>query len=264
MDLAGLSNDATSEIDPELTNDINVRGGMNLAKIAEKAGVKRYIYSSSASVYGHGTHLNMTEADPTNPLTLYALSKVKVETYLRTRQLNACILRNATVYGIAPRMRFDLAVNIMTLRAWRDKLIYVMGGGEQWRPFVHIDDLVEAFVMAIENSFCGTYNVVGENMKIGKLAECVRTDTLISTQSPEIHHIPDGPDKRNYHVDGRRYKEMGWVAKCGIKTGISQLAHALERGEVAETPDTNTLGWYKSLIEWDGPLAAVKVNGRLF
>ena len=130
IDLAGLSNDAAADIDPLLTEAINLDGAKGMANLAKNFGVKKYIYSSSCSVYGEGARLGLKEADDCNPLTAYAESKVGAERHLRSLaspDFDPIILRNATVFGVAPRMRFDLAVNIMTLRAWRDNLLYLMG-----------------------------------------------------------------------------------------------------------------------------------------
>jgi nucleoside-diphosphate-sugar epimerase len=132
VDLAGLSNDASAEIDPELTRLINCGGGIRLARLAKEAGVRRYVYSSSASVYGHGVREHLTEHDECRPQTLYAESKLRVEEALAKLAgpgFETVVFRNSTVFGLAPRMRFDLAVNIMTLRAWKERVIYVMGSG---------------------------------------------------------------------------------------------------------------------------------------
>src|SRR5438309_10930893 len=153
VDLAGLSNDASAEIDPELTRSINCGGGMRLARLAKEAGVRRYVYSSSASVYGHGVRERLTENDECRPQSLYAGSKLRVEEALEKLagpEFETVIFRNSTVFGLAPRMRFDLAVNIMTLRAWKERVVYVMGGGKQWRPFIHIDDVVRVLVQGLE------------------------------------------------------------------------------------------------------------------
>src|SRR5262245_43147378 len=153
VDLAGLSNDASAEINSELTQSINMHGATRLARLAKDAGVRRYVYSSSASVYGQGSHEKLTESDECRPLTLYAESKLHVENVLASltdSNFETVIFRNATVFGLAPRMRFDLAINIMTLRAWKERVIYVMGGGNQWRPFVHVSDVVRALIHGVE------------------------------------------------------------------------------------------------------------------
>jgi nucleoside-diphosphate-sugar epimerase len=155
FDLAGLSNDASAEIDISLTKAINFDGAKRFISTAKKMGVRRYIYSSSASVYGAGEKGSLIETDNLNPQTEYAKSKVEIEKYLlelANDNFIPTMLRNATVFGLSPRMRFDLAINIMTMRAWKERVIYIMGGGEQWRPFVHVKDVVRAFILALESS----------------------------------------------------------------------------------------------------------------
>jgi nucleoside-diphosphate-sugar epimerase len=119
------------------------------------------------------------------------------------------IFRNATIFGLAPRMRFDLAVNIMTLRAWKDRVIYVMGGGKQWRPFIHIDDVVGVLVHGLE----GDADVVSEeifnvgdegmNYQINQLAEFV----LDVIPNVTVHDVPDDPDKRTYNLGFGKIKQ---------------------------------------------------------
>lgn len=267
IDLSGLSNDATAEIDPTLTADINAEGGMHLAETAKAAGIKRYIYSSSASVYGHGAKTGLIETDPVNPLSHYADCKVQVENFIRGLDFESVILRNATVFGVAPRMRFDLAVNVMTMRAWKDKIIYVMGGGEQRRPFIHINDLVNIFVTIVElpsEKVSGqTFNVGYDamNFSIGEIAQMVKYEF----PHAQIHKIPDEPDKRNYDLSFKKLRVCtGMAFPMGIPMGIAEIRAALEMGTIrADDPTTVTLDWYKSLIQWEKRLGTLRLNGRI-
>ena len=261
IDLAGLSNDASAEIDPDVTRAINLGGAKNLATVAKWAGINRYIYSSSASVYGHGTHLDLKETDECKPLTLYAECKLRVEDHLRSLAgdgFQPTILRNATVFGLSERMRFDLAVNIMTLRAWRDGVIYVMGGGEQWRPFVHIDDVVQAFIHAVEGGEPGTYNIGRDNRTIRNVAYEVDKRTPTS-----IHEIPDDPDKRSYHLSFKASGEWGFNAKMTVGDGIDHILNGLKDSTIKDDPTCYTLQWYKSLLEWDNRLNEIRMDGRI-
>jgi nucleoside-diphosphate-sugar epimerase len=264
IDLAGLSNDASADIDPALTSAINQAGAIRLATLAERAGVRRYIYASSCSVYGAGRHPNLTEVHECRPLTLYAESKVRVEDYLRSLASDSfrpIILRNATVYGVAPRMRFDLAVNVMTMRAHRDGLIYIMGGGDQQRPFVHVLDVVESFLLAVESmTEAGTYNVGGENVSIENIAP------MVAREFPDVatHRIPDTPDKRSYHCSFDKIAMAGFKTRRDIPGGIREVRNALRAGNVRDADETcYTLDWYKKLIEWDKRLATLRLDGRI-
>jgi nucleoside-diphosphate-sugar epimerase len=265
IDLSGLSNDASADIDTSLTRSINFDGAINLATLAKQAGVKRYIYSSSASVYGDGSGLqNLKETDPINPLTLYAQCKADVEQELLKLNgdgFEVVILRNSTIFGVAPRMRFDLAVNIMTARAWKEHVIYVMGGGEQWRPFVHISDVVSAFMFMLTNGGDGeVYNVGGENTTIKQLSGLIHS--LIP--DAKIHNIPDNTDQRSYSVCFDKIHALGWHTNRNIMDGIGEICQALGSGKIdLSDPTCYTLQWYKSLLEWEQRIKNLQINGKI-
>jgi len=268
IDLAGLSNDASADIDPKLTDEINWYGACRLATKAKAAGVKKYIYSSSCSVYGSGKRKGLVETDDCRPLTAYARSKVATEDHLRnlaSEDFDHIILRNATVFGVAPRMRFDLAVNIMTLRAWRDNLMYIMGTGKQYRPFVHVNDVVRAFVLALETKrrVNDTFNVGGDklNLSIDQLASQVKNVFPTAT----IHHIPDDPDLRSYHVSFEKIRQLfDFKPNHDITMGICEVRQALIDGTISGDDETcYTVQWYKKLLDWEKRLADVRLDGRI-
>jgi nucleoside-diphosphate-sugar epimerase len=270
LDLAGLSNDATAEIDPELTKAINYRGSERFAREAKKQGVERYVYSSSASVYGAGTKQSLSEADALFPQTEYAKSKVAIEKVLmelKDDNFHPVMLRNATIFGLAPRMRFDLAVNIMTMRAWKDRVIYVMGGGEQWRPFVHVRDVVQAFILSLEaplEKVDGEVFNVGSsdlNYQIKQLAQFV-VDVIPNVQ---IHYIPDDPDKRTYNLNFDKIRNvLGYKTSVQVHEGIVEIKQALEKGIISPDDQTTyTLQWYKSLITWAERINALSYKGQI-
>ena len=148
-DLACLSNDPAGEMDPELTYQINRDGRVHVAKTAKKAGVEKYIISSSCSVYGKGEEPQLSESSNTNPISVYAKSTLEAEQQnlsIADNNFSVTALRNATVFGLSSRMRFDLVVNLMTLTAFQKGRIIVMGGGLQWRPLVHVSDVSRAFL----------------------------------------------------------------------------------------------------------------------
>jgi nucleoside-diphosphate-sugar epimerase len=270
IDLAGLSNDASAEIDPELTRQINYRGSERFAREAKKAGVHRYIYSSSASVYGAGHKSSLSENDELFPQTEYAKSKVAIEKVLnelKDDNFHPTMLRNATIFGLAPRMRFDLAVNIMTMRAWKDRVIYIMGGGEQWRPFVHVRDVVKAFMMVLEaplEKVSGEVFNVGSsdlNYQIKQLAQFV-IDVIPNVK---IHVIPDDADKRTYNLNFEKIRSvLGYSADIQIHEGVVEIKQALEKGIIdADDPTTHTLQWYKSLITWAQRVKELSYKGEI-
>lgn len=270
LDLAGLSNDASAEIDPSLTQSINCDGGKRLARIAKEAGVRRYVYSSSASVYGQGVQNQLTETDECRPQTLYAESKLKVEEELQKlvgSGFEPVIFRTSTVFGLSPRMRFDLAINVMTLRAWKERVVYIMGGGEQWRPFIHLNDVVRAFLMGVElpaEKVSGqTFNLGSDDMvfQIGKLAQFV----LDVIPNVTVHRIPDDLDKRTYNVSFAKIREqLGFNTQTRIHEGVVEIKQALERGTTdGDDPTNYTLQWYRSLLDWQKRIEELTLDGKV-
>ncbi len=270
VDRAGLSNDATSEIDPELTRDIGIGGGTRLAKMAKEQGVSRIVYSSSASVYGAGSSSDLTEESETNPLTEYARCKLAVEEELLPMagdDFEVVVLRNATIYGVAPRMRFDLVINVMTMRAWKDRLIYVMGGGEQWRPVVYVEDVVTAFVTALAAPAADVngqvFNVGSnhQNVQVRQIARLVAD----ATPNVQIHDIPDDPDQRSYHVNFDKISRvLGYKVEHEIVDGIDGIRTALDRKVIdPDDPTAYTLQWYQSLMRWDQIVGDLRIDGKI-
>jgi nucleoside-diphosphate-sugar epimerase len=268
IDLAGLSNDAAADLDPELTRQINAQGAMRLARAGKLAGVKRYVYSSSASVYGAGAKDQLSEGDECNPQTEYARSKQAVEIALRELhddKFEIVLMRNATIFGLAPRMRFDLAINVMTLRAWKDKAVHVMGGGNQWRPFIHVSDVVRSLILALEapsEKVDGeVFNVGHENLnhRILDIAQ------MVSDVIPDItiHRLPEDADKRSYNLSFDKIrKHLDFTPRVTVPEGIREIAEALENGLVSGSdPTCYTVQWYKSLLDWDKRLKEVSYKG---
>lgn len=271
VDLAGLSNDASCEIDEAYTIDINQLGGAQLAHQTRKAGIPRYIYASSASVYGFAPPDRLlTETDKLNPLTAYSKSKVAIEgvlQHLKSETFCPVILRNATVFGVSPRMRFDLAVNAMVARAWKDHVVYIMGGGDQWRPFIHVEDVAKAIMWAAQ---APTETVAGQAFNVGSDSQQCSIHALaarVRSLLPDvtIHSIPDNPDNRSYRLSFQKFTEAsGFKRLRSIEDGIFQVWRAIVDGVLDPSdPSTITLNWYKSIIEWDKRLNALRFEGKL-
>jgi nucleoside-diphosphate-sugar epimerase len=275
IDVAGISNDPSCELEPDLTKSVNIDGGKRLAKLAHEAGVRRYVYSSSCSVYGHGEGLGLTETSHRNPVSLYARAKAEIEDHLRELQktprasgpFEIVLLRLATVFGLSPRMRFDLAVNVMTKNAYVNRRITVDGGGRQWRPFVHVRDVADAFALAIiadARLVSGQIFNVGSNtnnVQILNLAFRVR-DAVPGT---EVTHAPTDPDLRDYNVAFERItRELDYSTKRTIDDGIREVLQAIKDGQL--DPDERrwyTLKQYVFLREAERAMADLGVEGRL-
>ncbi|MDJ0799066.1 MAG: SDR family oxidoreductase [Calothrix sp. MO_167.B12] len=153
LHLAGLSNDPLGNLNPELTYDINHQASVKLAELSKQAGVSRYIFSSSCSNYGAGGTDWLTEESDFNPVTPYGISKVKVEqdvAKLADDNFSPTFLRNATAYGVSPRLRFDLVLNNLVAWAFTTGKVFIKSDGTPWRPIVHIEDISRAFVAVME------------------------------------------------------------------------------------------------------------------
>jgi nucleoside-diphosphate-sugar epimerase len=180
--LAGLSNDALGKISRAVTYDVNHHASMHVASLAKEAGVTRFVYASSCSVYGRSDEDIVTEASKLDPQTDYAICKMLDEremSELASETFSPTFLRNATAYGASPRMRFDLVVNNLAGLAWTTRRIAMISDGTPWRPIVHVLDICKAFVCALNASreavHNETFNVgrTDENYQIRKIAMCL-------------------------------------------------------------------------------------------
>jgi nucleoside-diphosphate-sugar epimerase len=251
VDLSGISNDPSCELAPELTRSVNVDGARHLASVAMEAGVKRYVFSSSCSVYGHGEGLGLTETSARHPVSLYARAKAEVEDFLRGASparadaagMDVCTLRLATVFGLSPRMRFDLAINVMTKNAYIGRRIVVDGGGRQWRPFVHVTDVARAFELAVT---APAAKVAGQVFNVGSDAGNVQILNLAfrvrdAVPGTEVVHAPTDPDLRDYNVSfDKVHRELGYRAEHTIEDGIREVLRALRDGAL----DPDERRWY--------------------
>jgi nucleoside-diphosphate-sugar epimerase len=267
-DLACLSNDPAGEMDPELTYQINRDGRIHVAKTAKKAGVSKYIISSSCSVYGQGETPKLNEESPTNPISVYAKSTLEAEQEnlgLAVDNFSVTALRNATVFGLSSRMRFDLVVNLMTLTAFQKRRIIVMGGGLQWRPLIHLNDVANAFIKVIEskgNSFSGeVFNIGLDNFQIKNLAFLVRDQLPFPI---DIDIAPDDADKRNYNVVFEKASsKLNFKAEKSVVYGIQEIYNALKSDTVDTGLKTVTVQWYRNLLDARELLDSVSLNGRI-
>ena len=267
-DLACLSNDPAGEIDPNLTFQINRDGRIHVARMAKKAGIKKYILSSSCSVYGQGEEAQLSENSATNPISVYAKSTLEAEQEnlsLNDNNFSVTALRNATVFGLSTRMRFDLVVNLMTLTAFQKNRIIVMGGGLQWRPLVHVSDVSKAFITVINaetKKVAGeVFNIGFDNFQIKNLAYLVRENLPMSI---DIDLAPDDADKRDYNVlFEKASKQIGFKATTNVSEGIAEIYKALKTGVVDTGQKTITVQWYRNILEAQKLLEQVTLNGRV-
>jgi len=268
MDLAALSNDPAGQLNPDLTKAINHRGRVHVAEAAKKAGVPRYILASSCSIYGEGDSIALTEESPANPLTEYAQSTYAAECAafkLRSDEFCVSALRNATVFGLSRRMRFDLVVNQMTRNAVENGTIKVMGGGKQWRPLVHVMDVARAFLNIAEQPFDvvngEAFNIGGDNYQIRSLAFIVRENLPFPVA---IETLGDDRDRRDYNVSFEKARNMiGFEAQYDVAFAVREIYEAIKSDSVDMGERTVTVDWYRHLLEAQKLLSQVELNGRI-
>jgi len=260
LDLAALPNDPTCELEPEKAIDINYRGRVRVANLAKKKGVERYVLASTCSVYGFQPGL-LSEESPVNPLTVYAKASYMAEKdtlQLADDKFTVTALRQATVYGLSYRMRFDLAVNGMVRALFKTGKIRIMRDGTQWRPFVHVKDTSTAFITVIE---ADPELVNGQVFNVGSDEQNIQIFNLAKTVAEacgqEFNYEWYGsPDKRSYRVTFRKIRDiLRFTPYYTIVDGAREVWNALENGIVdPDDPRTITVKWYKHLIESDSKL----------
>ena len=267
-DLAALSNDPSGEIDPRLTIAINHLGRERVARRAKEAGVRRYLLASSCSVYGAGMRTHLDETVSPTPISAYAKANLAAESSalpLATANFAVTVLRQATVFGLSRRMRFDLAINLMTLNAVERGKIFVLGGGRQWRPFVHVRDTARAFVEALAADpariNAEVFNVGGQNAQILQLAYIVRENIPFPI---DLQVVPDDPDKRDYNVAfDKIHKVLGYHTRFTPADGVREIYEGLKNGQVTANPTTYTVAWYKKILEAQQLVESLTLNSRL-
>jgi len=232
--LAGLSNDPLGDLNPELTYEINHIASVRLAKLAKQAGIQRFIFSSSCSNYGaSGTDI-LTEESPFNPVTPYGVSKVRVEqdvSKLADDRFSPTFLRNATAFGVSPRLRFDLVLNNLVAWAYSTGRVHIKSDGTAWRPIVHIEDISRAFLAVLEAPLDIVHNEafnVGrteDNYQIRDLAEIVKATVPNTT----IEYADGGsPDQRCYRVDCSKIRDRipAFQPRWNARKGALELYEA--------------------------------------
>lgn len=237
--LADLSNDPVGELNQELTFEINHRATVRLADKAKAAGIERFVYSSSCSVYGASGEdetVLSTEASPLAPLTAYAKCKVLVERDLAPmadETFTPVFLRNATAFGASPRMRFDLVVNELTAMAFLTRKLVLESDGTPWRPFVHIRDICQAVRSALE---APAEIVRAQAFNVGSSSANYQVRDICRIIGEEIEGCEvilgeRGSDRRNYRVDFTKINSVlpGFSCAWGVRRGVSELRDILER-----------------------------------
>lgn len=267
--LSDLSNDPLGQHNPELTYTINHKAAIRVAELAKQAGIKRFIYSSSCSAYGIATEDMVNEESVLNPQTAYAKCKVLVEEDLKKmadENFSPTYMRNATVYGPSPRMRFDLVVNNLSGLAFTTGEIKMLSDGTPWRPLVHILDVCEAFACVLEAPIESIHNEVfnvgntSGNYQIKEVAEIVAS---VFTGCTTSFGNSDG-DTRSYRVDFTKIntKLPGFKSTRTVKEGAQDLKKVFET--IKLTPEIFNFRAFTRLKELDHLLETKQITEDLF
>ena len=208
-DVSGIPNDPSSELNKKYTWKINYYARKKFATLAKRSGIKHYIFNSTCAVYGHNINV-VKENSLKKPLSTYAKANYKSEQFiysLRSSQFKVQILRNATLYGFSPTMRLDLVINIFVYNYMQVKKIVINGDGNQWRPFISVNDVCNVYNILIskkpQSFIC---NLVAFNLKIKKLAE--KVCKILKAPKTAIIYNKDNVDLRNYHVSQNKFKKI--------------------------------------------------------
>jgi len=233
--LANLSNDPLGNLAPGLTHDVNVKATVRFARLAREAGVRRFVFASSCSLYGAAGAGRVDETADFHPVTPYGVAKVEAERGLAALAGDAfspVFLRNATVYGVSPRLRFDLVVNNLTAWAVSTGEIRMLSDGSPWRPLVHVEDVARAALAAVEAPREAVHN---EAFNVGRDAENYRVREVAAIVAEEVPgcrlSFADGasPDLRSYRVSFRKIAEQlpSWRPQWTVRDGVRQVRDAL-------------------------------------
>ena len=240
--LAAISNDPIGHLNPEATYSVNAQGAVHMAKSAKAAGIPRFLFSSSCSLYGAAGDAPVDEKAAFNPVTPYGESKAMAEAGLAALaddDFSPIYLRNATAYGSSPRLRADIVVNNLTGTAFTQGNVRLQSDGSPWRPLVHVQDIARAFAALLEAPREVVHN---QAFNVGRDEDVVQIRTIAEqvheiTGAPVTFATDAGPDTRNYRVDFTKIRHLvpGYEPQWTIRQGVEEIWHdCRDRGLTTE------------------------------
>jgi nucleoside-diphosphate-sugar epimerase len=242
--LANIANDPSVELDQTLSWEVNVLAAKNLIEKSIKAGVKKFIYASSGSVYGVKTEKKVTEDLDLVPISTYNKTKMVCERLLLSYRdkIDVYIVRPATVCGLSPRMRFDVSVNMLTLQALKNKQITIMGGN-QTRPNIHINDMISVYAHILANDIDqGIYNAGFENISILDLGNKIKNKVDCEIK------IIESNDPRSYRQCSDKLIQTGFEQKFNVDNAIDEISNAFYNKNLIDDDSCYTVKWMKDKV----------------
>ena len=242
--LANIANDPSVELDQTLSWEVNVLAAKNLIEKSIKAGVKKFIYASSGSVYGVKSEMKVTEDLDLVPISVYNKTKMICERLLLSYRdkIDVYIVRPATVCGLSPRMRFDVSVNLLTLQALKNKKITIMGGS-QTRPNIHINDMIGVYEHILTNDVGqGIYNAGFENISILDLGKKIQNKIDCEIE------IIESNDPRSYRQCSDKLIETGLEQKFNVDNAIEEISDAFYSNNLVDDDSCYTVKWMKNRV----------------
>ena len=244
LHLANIANDPAVELNPELSWEVNVLAGQQLADLAVRAGVRQFIYASSGSVYGVKQEDEVTEDLALEPISVYNKTKMVAERVLLSyrNEMTVHCVRPATVCGLSPRMRLDVAVNMLTYQALSGGQMTIFGG-RQTRPNIHIKDMVGVYqhLLARPDLPTGCYNAGFENLSILEVAE------LVQTEVPAEIVVTESVDPRSYRQNSDKLCSSGFTPAFTVSDAITDISRSFKEGTLPDSPECFTVDWMRQL-----------------
>lgn len=244
--LANIANDPAVDLEPTLSWEVNVLAAMQMADRCVRKGVKQFVFASSGSVYGLKSEDRVTEDLELVPISVYNKTKMVAERVLLSYadKMQVQCVRPATVCGYSPRMRLDVAVNMLTFQALKNKRITVFGG-DQTRPNIHILDLIDVYLHFLANPqiASGCYNAGFENISILDIANRV-TDVI-----PAEVVVSESNDPRSYRLDSSKLLATGFKPKRSVGQAIREMIELYQQGILTDNEKSHTVKWMMKLIQ---------------